>query len=389
MSQSTASNPAVPVATANLFDLPLDASYTLDLWGRLRNAYAASAYAAQASAGDLATATLSIQAELADDYFALRAVDEQRRIYADTVASYQQTLDLTRTLVKSGINSDEDLATAQTQLDTVVAQATDLGVTRAGLEHAIAVLIGKSPSVVSIPTAPFEPHAPAIPAGVPSALLQRRPDIAAAERRVASANAQVGVARTAYFPNLTLGAAAGYEAARSSTWFDWPNRFWSLGAQFGGTIFDVGGLRGINEQAQAQYDQAVAGYRQTVLGAFQAVEDNLSAMRILTQEGERERTAVASAEHYLQLTLTRYRAGIDSSLNVATAQTIVLGNRQAEVQIQLRQVQAGVALVMALGGGWDSSLIPAKRDLTAHQGKWTPASASAAPPSEPVAPANQ
>ena len=387
-SQSTASSAGVPVATATQFDLPLDASYTLDLWGRLRNAYAASAYTAQASAADLATATLGIQSELADDYFALRAVDEQRRIYADTVASYQQTLTLTRTLVKSGINSDEDLATAQTQLDTVVAQATDLGVTRAALEHAIAVLVGKSPSVVSIATAPFEPHAPGVPAGVPSAILQRRPDIAAAERRVAAANAQVGVARTAYFPSLTLGATAGYEAAQSSALFDWPNRFWSVGAQLGGTIFDVGGLRGVNEQAQAEYDQAVAGYRQTVLAAFQAVEDNLAALRILGQEAERERTAVASAEHYLELTLTRYRAGIDSSLNVATAQTIVLGNRQAQVQIQLREVQAGVALVMAVGGGWDSSLLPARKDLTVHQGKWTPASASAAPQPEPVATAN-
>ncbi len=388
-SQSTASSPGVPVATASQFDLPLDASYTLDLWGRLRNAYAASADTAQASAADLATATLGIQAELADDYFALRAVDEQRRIYANTVASYQQTLDLTRTLVKSGINSDEDLATAQTQLDTVVAQATDLGVTRAGLEHAIAVLIGRSPSVFSIATAPFEPHAPDVPAGVPSGLLQRRPDIAAAERRVAAANAQVGVARTAYFPNMALGASAGYEAARSSTWFDWPNRFWSVGAQLGGTILDAGGLRGVNEQAQAEYDQAVASYRQTVLGAFQAVEDNLAAMRILAQEAGRERTAVASATHYLGLTLTRYRAGIDSSLNVATAQTIVLTNRQAEVQIQLREVQASVALVIALGGGWDSSMLPAKRDLSARQGRWTPASASPAPQSEPVASANQ
>ncbi len=382
-SQATASSPA-PVTVANQFDLPLDASYTLDLWGRLRNAYAASAYAAQASAADLATAVLGTQSELADDYFALRAVDEQGRIYADTVASYKQTLALTRTLVKTGMNSDEDLATAQTQLDTVVAQATDLGVTRAKLEHAIAVLIGKSPSVLSIEAAPFDPHAPEAPAGVPSDLLQRRPDIAAAERRVAAANAQVGVARTAYFPNLTLGAAAGYESARSSTWFDWPDRFWSVGAQLGGTIFDVGGLRGVNDQAKAGYDQAVAVYRQTVLGAFQSVEDNLAALRILGQEAGQERTAVASADHYLALTLTRYRDGIDSSLNVAAAQTIVLANRQAEVQIQLRQVQASVALVMALGGGWDSSLLPARKDLNARPPKWTPAGDSSAPPPEPV-----
>ena len=375
-------------AIANQYDLPLDATYTLDLWGRLRNTYAASVYSAQASAADLAIAILSTQAELADDYFALRAVDEQRRIYADTVANYRQTLELTRTLYKSGIDSDEDLATAQVQLDTVVAQATDLGVSRAQFEHAIAVLIGQPPSTFSIAGAPFEPQAPDIPSGVPSDLLQRRPDIAAAERQVAAANAQVGVARTAYFPNLTLGADAGYETSQFSKWFEWPSRFWSVGPQLGGTIFDVGGLRAVNEQAQAQYDQAVATYRQTVLAAFQAVEDNLAALRILAQEAGQERTAVTSAEHYLALTLTRYRAGIDSSLNVEVAQTLVLTNRQTEVQIRLRHIQASIALVMALGGGWDASQLPARKALIVRPPKWAPAGDSSAPPPGPVAAAN-
>jgi NodT family efflux transporter outer membrane factor (OMF) lipoprotein len=374
---------------ANQYDLPVDASYTLDLWGRLRNAYAASTYSAQASAADLATAVLSTQAELADDYFALRAVDEQRRIYADTVDSYEKTLALTRTLVESGINSEEDLATAQTQLDTIVAEAADLALTRAQFEHAIAVLIGKSPSVFSIAPAPFQPRGPAIPAGVPSDLLQRRPAIAAAERRVAAANAEVGVARTAYFPNLTLGADAGYESSKSSKWIEWPSRFWSVGPQFGGTILDYGGLRAANDQAHAGYDQAVASYRQTVLGAFQEVEDNLAALRILGQEAGKERTAVASAQHYLSLALTRYQDGIDSSLNVAAAQTIFLTNRRAEVQVQLRQIQASVALVIALGGGWDGSLLPSKHDLNKHPPKWAPASDSPAPPQGPVAPPSQ
>ncbi|MGD1030585.1 MAG: efflux transporter outer membrane subunit [Opitutaceae bacterium] len=374
-----------PGAITDQFDLPLDASYTLDLWGRLRNAYAATVDTAQAGAADLATAVLSTQAELANDYFALRAVDEQRRIYSDTVASYRQTLALTHTLFDSGIDSDEDLATAQVQLDTVVAQATDLGVARAQYEHAIAVLIGKPPSVFSIAIAPFKPQALEVPAGVPSDLLQRRPDIASAERQVAAANAQVGVARTAYFPNLTLAAEAGFESSQSSNWLKWPSRFWSIGPALGGTIFDVGGLRAVNDQAHAQYDQAVASYRQTVLAAFQAVEDNLAALRILGQEAVEERTAVASAEHYLALAQTRYRAGIDSSLNVEVAQNLVLTNRQTQVQIQLRQAQASVALVMALGGGWDTSMLPERKDISAHPPKWRPATDSPAPPQEPVA----
>ena len=378
-----------PGAISNQFDLPLDASYTVDLWGRLRNAYDASVFSAQASAADVATAILSTQAELANDYFALRASDEQRQIYANTVASYRDTLALTRTLYQSGIDSDEDLATAQVQLDTVVAQATDLGVARAQYEHAIAVLIGKPASEFSIPTAPFRPQVQEFPAGVPSDLLQRRPDIASAERLVAAANAQVGVARTAYFPNLTLSAAAGFESSQSSEWFKWPSRFWSIGSALGGTIFDVGGLRAVNDEAKAQYDQAVANYRQAVLSAFQAVEDNLAALRILAQEAGQEHTAVASAEHYLSLAQTRYRAGIDSSLNVEVAQTLLLTNRETEVQVQLREVQSSIALVMALGGGWDVSQLPAKSDMSAHTPKWRPASDSPAPPQEPVAAANQ
>ena len=352
-----------PGAITNQYDLPVDASYILDLWGRVRNTYAASAFSAQASAADLATAILATQAELADDYFSLRAVDEQRRIFADTVASYRQTLDLTRTLVQSGIDSEEDLATAQTQLETVIAQATDLGVTRARYEHAIAVLVGRPPAALSISEAPFEPRAPEVPAGVPSELLQRRPDIAAAERRVAAANAGIGVARTAYFPSLTLSAAAGMESSHFSKWFEWPSRFWSIGPQLSGTILDVGGLRAANDQARAEYDQAVASYRQTVLAAFQAVEDDLAALRILAEEAGQERTAVASAERYCELTLTRYRTGIDSSLNVAAAQTILLTNRQNEVQVRLRGIQASIALVTALGGGWDASQLPSRKDL--------------------------
>lgn len=387
---STAGNGTVaaPGAIVNEYQMPFDASYVVDFWGRVRNAVAASAASAQASAADLATAILSTRAELAEDYFQLRAADEQRRILADTVTSYRQTLDLTKTLFQSGIDSDEDVATAQAQYDTVVAQSTDAGVARAELEHAIAVLIGKPPASFSIPVAAFAPAVPDIPAGVPSGLLERRPDIASAERQVAAANADIGIARTAYFPNLSLDAAAGYESSHLARWFEWPSRFWSVGPEFSGTIFPFSELRAANEQAEAAYDQTVANYRQTVLAAFQAVEDNLAALRILGVEVGQERTAVNSAEHYLTLTLTRFRAGIDSSLNVAAAETTVLTNREAYIQVRLRQVDASIALVEALGGGWDSSQLPTTRAMTAHPPKWSPANGAEPPAAEALAPAN-
>jgi NodT family efflux transporter outer membrane factor (OMF) lipoprotein len=360
----------------NQFNFPLDASYTVDLWGRIRNSVAASAYSAQASAADLATAVLSTQVSLAEDYFGLRALDEQHRILTDTAASYRQTLDMVASLVKNGIDSDEDLAIAQSQYDTVVTQATEVGVARAQFEHAIAVLIGKPPSALSIPAVAFDPEVPAIPPMIPSELLERRPDIASAERQVAAANAEIGVARTAYFPNLTLGASAGYESSTFSRWFEWPSRLWSVGPQVGATIFSVGSLRAVNDQAKAAYDESVAHYRQTVLTAFQSVEDNLAALRILAVEEKQERTAVASAEHYLSLAQTRFRAGIDSALNVATAQNVALSNREAWVQVRLRQVNASIALVTALGGGWDASRLPKMKDIIAHPPRWTPAKSS-------------
>lgn len=377
-----------PGSIVNEYDLPFEATYSLDLWGRVRNQVAASEFSAQASAADLATATLSIQAQLAEDYFQLRAVDEQRQILSNTVASYRDTLALTLALAKSGIDSDEDIATAQVQLDTVIAQATDVGVTRSQLEHAIAVLIGKPPAEVSIAPAPFNAAVPPIPAGIPSELLERRPDIASAERLVASANANVGYARTAYFPSLDLAAEAGYETSHFARLFNWPSRFWSVGPQLSGTIFAAGALRAANEQAEAAYDQAVANYRQTVLTAFQAVEDNLAGQRILAEEQREQQTAVKSAEHYLALTLTRYKAGIDSALNVATAQNTVLTSREALVQVELRQVDANIALVMALGGGWDTSRIPSMRSMIAREPKWSPASKAGEPESGPVQPAN-
>jgi NodT family efflux transporter outer membrane factor (OMF) lipoprotein len=371
----------------NEFSFPFEASYTIDFWHRIRNQIAANAYSAQASAADISTAVLTAQAQLADDYFQVRSLDTQRKILNDTVASYRQTLDLTQTLFKTGIDSEEDVAQSQTQLDTALAQQTDLGVARATFEHAMATLMGKPPADFALAVATFHPNPPEVPVGVPSTLLERRPDIAAAERVVASANANIGVARAAYYPNLTLSASGGFQTTSFTQWFNWPSRFWSLGPQLAETLYDGGARRALNEQAQAQYDADVANYRQTVLTAFQAVEDNLATLRILSQEVVQQHTAVQSASHYLDLALTRYRAGVDSYLNVITAQTTVLTNRETEVGIQLRQMTASVGLIEALGGGWDPNSLPGMKDLIRKEPKWSPAGpVSPNPPS--VAPMN-
>jgi NodT family efflux transporter outer membrane factor (OMF) lipoprotein len=392
-SGSGASSSALGVAGGssgiiNTFSLPINFAYTADLWHRIRNTVATNTFQAQASAADLATALVSTQATLAEDYFEVRALDAERTILRDTLENYRESLDLTMTLYKTGIDSEEDVAQAKTQLDTTAAQATDLGVSRSQYEHAIAMLIGKPPAEFTLPVAPFVPKPPPVPVAVPSALLERRPDIAAAERQVAAANANIGVARAAYYPNLSLSATAGYETAHFIQWFDWPSRFWSLGPQLTETLFDAGARRAQNEQAQASYDAAVANYRQTVLTSFQAVEDNLAALRILFQEVAEQQTAVNSSSRYLDLAMTRYKAGLDSYLNVITAQTSLLQNRETEVQIQLRQMTASVSLIMALGGGWENSDLPEMKDIIAKPAKWAPGGQPL--PNEPaaVAPAN-
>lgn len=372
----------------NEYQAPLEASYVLDVWGRVRNQVAASAANAQASAADLAAAVLGIRSTLAQDYFQLCALDEQRRILDETVADYRQTLELTRALVQSGIDSDEDLATAQTQLDIVVAQATDLGVARAQTEHAIAVLLGRAPAEFSVPATRFAPVIPAVPGALPSELVERRPDIAAAERAVAAANADIGVARTAYFPSLTLNAEPGYESSHFSRWFEWPSRFWSVGPTLSGTIFPLSELRATNDEARAAYDAAVANYRQAVLSAFQSVEDQLAAIRILSTEVDQQRTAVEAAERYLQLSMTRYKTGIDSALNVATAQNTALSARETLVSIELRQIDSTLGLIVDLGGGWDATQLPGSKALKARPPKWVPAAASDLPAPGPMAPAN-
>jgi NodT family efflux transporter outer membrane factor (OMF) lipoprotein len=353
---ATSSSTAGIVTTE--YNLPAEASYEIDFWGRIRNTARAAALDAQASAADAATALLSMQAELAQDYFQLCALDSERRILDDTVASYRRALEDTNTLFQSGIDSEEDLARAQNQLDVAVAQATDTAVARASFEHAIAVLTGRAPAGFSLAESPLVAQPPDVPAGLPSDLLQRRPDVAAAEHRVAAANAQIGVARAAYFPSLTLGATAGWESSHLSQWFDWPSRFWSIGPQAAMTLFAGGALRAATDQAHAEFDQAAANYRQTVLSAFQSVEDNLATLRILQQEAAQQRTATASSRRVLDLATTRFQTGIDSYLNVVTAQTALLASRKTEVQVELRRVLSSVSLVMALGGSWTPAQLP-------------------------------
>ncbi len=338
-----------------IYTVPLEATYQVDLWGSVRNDIAQNRFNAQASAAQVGTAILSNQSQLAQNYFELRVTDELRRVLAASLEDYRTSLHLVETLVKNGIQSEEDLAQAQAQLHSTEAQATDLGIARAQYEHAIAVLIGVPPAQFSIPYARVPLTLPQIPVGLPSDLLERRPDIASVERQVAASNAQIGIARAAFFPTLTLGANAGFESTSLKNLFDWPNRFWSLGPQIAQTIFDGGARSAEVRRAWALNDQAVANYRQTVLTAFQSVEDNLASLRILDQEVTEQRAAAQASRRAVELSVVRYRNGVDSYVNVITAQNAFLGSRQAELQVELRQLVASVSLIDNLGGGWRAS----------------------------------
>jgi len=351
--------------TYSLFSLPLDASWEPDLWGRVRKTVAANTLAAQASAADLENVRLSAQADLAADYYELRAQDSLQQLLDSTVGAYQEALALTRNLYQAGLANDEAVAQAESQLKATQAQDTNLGVLRAQYEHAVAVLAGQPPSTFSIPLEARRMGPPAIPVGVPSQLLERRPDIAAAERAVAQANAQIGIARTAFFPSVTLSVSAGFESLSIAKWLAWPNRVWSVGPALAETIFDAGLRRATVQQYQATYDQTVANYRQTVLTAFQQVEDNLAALRILGQVIEQQDSATESAARNLRLAETRYKAGIDPYLNVITAQTALLNDQQAAVNFREQQMVASVQLIKALGGGWDVSRLPSSKELGA------------------------
>lgn len=356
---------------STVYSLPFDLSWEADVWGRIRRSVEASRDQAQASEADLAAARLSAQAELAQDYFLLRVQDLEQKLLDDTVASFQKAYDLTRNRYQNGVAAKSDLLQADTQLKTARAQAIDLGVARAQLEHAIALLTGQPASSFTLSPAPFNAVFPAIPAGLPSQLLERRADIAAAERRMASANAQIGVAQAAYYPSVTLSASAGFEAASLANWFTWPSRFWALGPAISETLFDGGLRRAQTEQARAAYDQTVAQYRQTVLTGFQEVEDNLAELRILENETTAQKDAVDASRANLEVALNQYRAGVISFLDVTVAQNALLGNERSAVSLLGRRLSASVLLIKALGGGWDAASLgkeaagPAERPAVA------------------------
>jgi NodT family efflux transporter outer membrane factor (OMF) lipoprotein len=335
------------------YSLPFDASWQPDLWSRVRNTVRANVAAAQASAADLENVRLTVQSEVASEYFEIRSQDALKQLLDATVAAYKDSYELTEIQFNAGIAADEAVAQAETQLESTQAADTNLGIARSQFEHAIALLLGEPASTFSLETEPLRVVPPGVPLGVPAQLLERRPDIASAERLVAQANAQIGVAKAAFYPDVTLGASAGLGNSSFVDWFTWPSRFWSVGPSLVQTLFDAGQRRAALQQSQATYDQTVADYRQIVLGAFQQVEDNLAALRILSQEIEQQDAAVQSAQRNLQMATLRYRAGIDPYLNVIVAQTLLLGNQQTSVNLRRDQMIATVQLVEALGGGWD------------------------------------
>ena len=347
-----------PGRTYGEFNLPISVSYDADLWGRVRRAIAASREQFQASAADLENVKLELQSELAVDYFEARGLDAQKKLLDDTVVAYQKALQLTQNRFNGGVASKAEVAQAQTQLNQTQAQDIDLGVARAEFEHAIAVLIGKVPEGYELPPTALTKLPPVIPVGVPSQLLERRPDIAAAERQVAAANEQIGIARAAFFPDLLISATGGLQAGSIVDWFTWPSRYWAVGPQVLQTVFDAGRRRAQLESAEAGYDATVANYRQTALTAFQEVEDNLSTLRILEQESAKQEEATAAAENSLQLSLNRYKGGLVTYLEVITAQSTALSNERTEVDLLRRRMDASVQLIKALGGGWDTSKLP-------------------------------
>ena len=353
--------PLVPASTqTNGTDLviPVDVSYEADVFGRVRHTVEAARADAQASAADLEAVRLSLHAELAFDYFEMRTLDAEEQLLLSNVTSFEKALDLTQSRYQGGVASAVDVAQAQTQLENTRTQAIDVMVQRSQNEHAIATLIGQPAPAFSSPLAAWNAPPPDIPPGLPSDLLERRPDIAAAERRVAVANAQVGVARAAYFPIFTLTGSGGFESAAITTLIQGPSGFLTAGAAAAVTAFDGGRRRGVSDQARAAYDESVANYRQTVLTAFQEVEDNLAILRILDDEARAQQAAVAAAEHSLDLSTNRYKGGVVSYLEVTTAQSTALADERAAVDILRRRMTASVSLIKALGGGWNSVNLP-------------------------------
>jgi NodT family efflux transporter outer membrane factor (OMF) lipoprotein len=351
-SPSLSNAPSFATGAVNTFNASLGASWELDLWGKVRRSIEAGDASWQASTADLEAAKLSARAALAQAYFSLRAADSTRKLLEDTVAAYQKSLQLTENRYKAGVVPRLDVVQAEVQLKSTQAQLMDIGVERAQFEHAIALLVGEPPANFALPPAPLSLAMPSMPVGLPSTLLERRPDIAAAERSVAAANARIGVAKAAMFPSLTLSGTTGFRSGSLADLFSAPSRLWSLGAAAALPIFDAGLRRSQTDQAMAVYDEEVATYRQTVLAAFQEVEDNLAALRILEQEAALQDEVVTAARRAVELTTNQYQAGVVSYLNVITAQATLLANERTAAGILSRRLTASVALVRALGGGW-------------------------------------
>ncbi|HUZ94228.1 MAG TPA: efflux transporter outer membrane subunit [Edaphobacter sp.] len=358
--RESANRPYFTSTSSNTADtqLPLDLNYEIDVWGRIRHGVNAAREEAQASAADMQTALLSLQAELAMDYFEARSADAEEKLLQDTVKDYEDAYRITNNRFEGGVAPQSDVDQARTQLEAARVEVSDVTLVRAQYEHAIAVLLGQPPATFSLPATPLDARPPAIPIGLPSELLERRPDIAAAERRVAEANDRIGIARAAYFPAISLNGAIGYESAALSTLLSRSSFLWAVGPTLSETFFDAGRRRSASEQAQAAYDETVANYRQTSLTAFQQVEDNLTALRVLNQEALHQRQATKSAQGAQQIFNNRYVGGIDTYLQVVTAQTTALINERNDIDIMRRQMDASVLLIKALGGGWNTTNLP-------------------------------
>ena len=353
--------------THTSFNLPVNVSWEPDLWGNIRRGVTASSANAQSLAADVGNARLLYQAELAQDYFGLHGLDGQAELLTRTAASYEEYLTLTKNRVAGGVASDLDVAQAESQLYQVQSQLMDLGVQRAALEHAIAILIGKAPADLAIPPVTLTTEPPPVPLGVPSELLERRPDIASAERQVAAANEQIGISMAAFYPNLSLTGSAGLESSSLAKWFTWPSRFWSVGPQLAATLFDGGRRRAVVVEQRAAYDATVAAYRETVLTAMQQVEDNLAALRILAGEADKVRQTIQAANRTLEISTAQYKAGTASYLPVITAQATLLAADVTALGLLTRRLTASVLLIEGLGGGWNASQLPTKGDVTAPQ----------------------
>jgi NodT family efflux transporter outer membrane factor (OMF) lipoprotein len=372
--QRTSANATMAQGVAQITDdyqMSGQVTWQPDIWGKVRRQVESSKASAQASDALLEGVRLSMQGQLAQDYFQLRTLDAQNKILTITVDNYKKFFALTKNRYATGVAAQSDVLTAQTQLETAQAQLIDTGVQRTQMEHAIAVLMGKAPSDLTIPPTPLDLSPPAVPAGIPSELLERRPDIAAAERQAAAANAQIGVAEAAYYPNVTLSATGGFEASTLAQWFTWPARFWTLGpAAIQETLFDGGLRRAQTEEACAAYDASVASYRQTVLTGFQQVEDNLAALRILEQEAKSADAAADAAKKNVVLILNQYEAGTASALDVIVVRAIALNDELTSINVLGRRLSADVLLVQALGGGWSTADLPTDKFVGQKHYKW-------------------